>query len=258
MRVSRRDFDRARRVPGELVAELSRGAAEGHGAWSEARAGAGFAHFAPALERNLDLARQLSACFDAGEHVYDALRGGLRAGHAHRAGAGRARRPARRPRAARRRRRGGRRPRAAPGPVGRGGPARAGGHGAAGGRRRRGLLAPGRRRAPVPGDDGHQRRAPHDALRPGRRRGPVRRAARVRPRAVRAPGRPGAGAHAAGHRRVERLARVAEPAVGEHGRPLGAVLALVPAARRRPRCPSASATSAGRTSPARRPRCARR
>ena len=73
VRVSQRDFDRARRVPGELVAELSRGAAEGHGAWSEARAGAGFAHFAPALERNLDLARQLSACFDAGEHVYDAL-----------------------------------------------------------------------------------------------------------------------------------------------------------------------------------------
>ena len=73
VRVSQRDYDRARRVPGELVAELSRGAAEGHGAWSEARAGAGFAHFAPALERNLDLARQLSACFDAGEHVYDAL-----------------------------------------------------------------------------------------------------------------------------------------------------------------------------------------
>ena len=258
VRVSRRDYDRARRVPGELVAELSRGAAEGHGAWSEARAGAGFAHFAPALERNLDLARQLSACFDAGEHVYDALRRGLRAGHAHRAGACRPRRAARRARAARRGRGRGRRPRAARGPVGRGRPARAGRHRAAGGRRRRGLVAPGRRRAPVPGDDGHHRRAAHDALRPGRRRGAVRRAARVRPRALRASDRPCARAHAA-----------APPAPRAPGTSRRAGCGRTwSAARRRsgagacrtrpPRCPSASATSAGRRCRAPPPRCARR
>lgn len=73
VRVTRRDHDRARRVPGELVAALSHGAAAGHGAWSEARAGAGFAHFAPALESNLGLARELAACFEPGEHLYDAL-----------------------------------------------------------------------------------------------------------------------------------------------------------------------------------------
>ena len=56
-------------------------------------------------------------------------------------------------------------------------------------------------------------------------------AARVRPRALRAPDRPRPRAHAARRRRLERLARVAEPAVGEHGRALGRLLALVPAAR---------------------------
>ncbi|MGZ4277416.1 MAG: carboxypeptidase M32 [Solirubrobacteraceae bacterium] len=71
--VTRRDYERARRVPTDLVADLSRAAADGHGAWSRARAGAGFEHFAPALQRNIELARRLSACFEPGEHLYDAL-----------------------------------------------------------------------------------------------------------------------------------------------------------------------------------------
>src|SRR3954469_6486608 len=69
--VARRDFDKARRVPGELVAEMARAAAAGRTAWLKAREGNDFAVFAPALERNLELRRALSACFGEAEHPYD-------------------------------------------------------------------------------------------------------------------------------------------------------------------------------------------
>jgi carboxypeptidase Taq len=73
VRVARRDFDKARRVPGELVAEMTRAASTGHGAWIEARAANDFAAFAPHLERNLELRRRYSACFPEAAHVYDPL-----------------------------------------------------------------------------------------------------------------------------------------------------------------------------------------
>ena len=41
--------------------------------WQEARAASDFALFAPALERNVELAREYAACFDHGGHPYDAL-----------------------------------------------------------------------------------------------------------------------------------------------------------------------------------------
>ena len=71
----------------------------------------------------------------------------------------------------------------------------------------------------------------HDALLRGQPRRPVRDDARVRARALRAPGRRVARAHAARARRLARPARVAEPDVGEPRRPQPAVLAvLLPAA----------------------------
>jgi carboxypeptidase Taq len=73
VRVARRDFDRARRVPGELAAEIERAASEGQHVWQEARAANDFAAFAPALRRNVELAREYAACFDDAARPYDAL-----------------------------------------------------------------------------------------------------------------------------------------------------------------------------------------
>jgi carboxypeptidase Taq len=73
VRVVRRDFDKARRVPGELVAEMARAGAGARAAWLEARERSDFAIFAPALERNLELRQALSACFPEAEHPYDPL-----------------------------------------------------------------------------------------------------------------------------------------------------------------------------------------
>jgi carboxypeptidase Taq len=71
IRVTRRDWDKARRVPNELAAELAHAAASGYAAWLEARASSDFAGFLPELERNIELKRRYAACFDAAP--YDAL-----------------------------------------------------------------------------------------------------------------------------------------------------------------------------------------
>ena len=73
VRIARRDWERARRVPRELAAELAQAARRGQDAWQTARAADDFAAFAPALERNVELARAYAACFDEREHPYDAL-----------------------------------------------------------------------------------------------------------------------------------------------------------------------------------------
>ena len=73
VRVARRDWDRQRRIPVDLAAARVKAAAEGQAVWQDARARSDFALFAPALERNLALAREYSACLDDGGHPYDAL-----------------------------------------------------------------------------------------------------------------------------------------------------------------------------------------
>src|SRR5437016_2278010 len=50
VRLARRDWERARRVPAELAAELSRAHVEGQERWQLARERNDFASFAPALE----------------------------------------------------------------------------------------------------------------------------------------------------------------------------------------------------------------
>jgi carboxypeptidase Taq len=72
VRVARRDWDRARRVPRELASDLALAAAEGQAAWMAARAASDFAAFAPALRRNVELARDYAACFPDAAHPYDA------------------------------------------------------------------------------------------------------------------------------------------------------------------------------------------
>jgi carboxypeptidase Taq len=73
VRVCRRDYDRARRVPGELVAEMARSSSAARVAWLHARQHSDFPHFAPHLERQLALRRRYSACFPEADHPYDPL-----------------------------------------------------------------------------------------------------------------------------------------------------------------------------------------
>ena len=84
VRLARRDWERARQVPEELAAELARAGAEGQQQWQAARAADDFAMFAPALERNVTLAREYGARVAAdGSTPYEGLLGdydfGLRA-----------------------------------------------------------------------------------------------------------------------------------------------------------------------------------
>jgi carboxypeptidase Taq len=71
--VARRRWDKARRVPSELAAEMARAGALGHEAWVEARRRSDFAAFVPYLERNLELSRRYVDCFEGFACAYDAL-----------------------------------------------------------------------------------------------------------------------------------------------------------------------------------------
>jgi carboxypeptidase Taq len=74
VRIARRDYKRAREVPAELAAAMSQAHAEGQESWRLARASDDFKAFAPALERNVRLARAYGECLTEGEGgVYEAL-----------------------------------------------------------------------------------------------------------------------------------------------------------------------------------------
>jgi carboxypeptidase Taq len=73
VRLARRDWERSRRVPTELVGELAQAASEGELVWRAAREAADFGAFQSALARNVELARAYAACFDDAARPYDAL-----------------------------------------------------------------------------------------------------------------------------------------------------------------------------------------
>ena len=73
VRLTRRKWDRARRVPGELVAELAHAAGIAVAAWDRAKAESDFASFAPQLERQLELKQRYIACFPEADVPYDVL-----------------------------------------------------------------------------------------------------------------------------------------------------------------------------------------
>ena len=73
IRVTRRDWEKQRRVPTELRAEIIRAGALGNQVWIEARAKSDFAGFLPALERNLELKRQYVECFEWDDSPYTPL-----------------------------------------------------------------------------------------------------------------------------------------------------------------------------------------
>ena len=73
IRVARRRYEKARRVPSELAGEIARAEALGQHAWQAARAASDFEALRPALERNVELAREYAACFPDVAEPYDAL-----------------------------------------------------------------------------------------------------------------------------------------------------------------------------------------
>jgi carboxypeptidase Taq len=73
IRVTRRDYDKARRVPADLHAELTRAGAKALPAWIEAREKSDFSIFLPFLVRNIELQREYIACFEKAESDYDVL-----------------------------------------------------------------------------------------------------------------------------------------------------------------------------------------
>jgi carboxypeptidase Taq len=73
IRVVRRRWDKARRVPGELAADMARAGSVGQQAWIVARQESDFASFMPYLERNFELVRRYIDCFDDFECAYDPL-----------------------------------------------------------------------------------------------------------------------------------------------------------------------------------------
>ncbi len=73
VRVTRREYEKLRRVPESLVAERARTFALAFEAWEQARAESDFARFRPHLERVVDLSIQYAEALGYEDRIYDAL-----------------------------------------------------------------------------------------------------------------------------------------------------------------------------------------
>ncbi len=73
IRVARRDYDKAVRVPAELRAERARSGSRGYRAWLAARDACDYAILLPHLERGLALLHEYVACFAPADDPYDVL-----------------------------------------------------------------------------------------------------------------------------------------------------------------------------------------
>jgi len=73
IRVARRRYEKAVRVPPELVGKLAHASALGLAAWGAAKAQSDFEQLRPYLETNLELRRSYVECFDPPEEPYDLL-----------------------------------------------------------------------------------------------------------------------------------------------------------------------------------------
>ena len=73
IRTTRRDWEKARRVPAELAAEMTGAAADAHDVWAKARAENDYALFLPHLERAVELKRRYVECFEGYDDPYDVL-----------------------------------------------------------------------------------------------------------------------------------------------------------------------------------------
>jgi carboxypeptidase Taq len=73
VRVATREWEKARRVPSELRAEIARTNSIAERAWIDAKERSEFGLFLDHLERNVELARRYLACFEGFDHPYDPL-----------------------------------------------------------------------------------------------------------------------------------------------------------------------------------------
>jgi carboxypeptidase Taq len=73
IRLARREYEKAARVPADLRAEMARAAAQAREIWVRARANSDFEQFLPALERNVELRRHYVECFEGVAEPYDIL-----------------------------------------------------------------------------------------------------------------------------------------------------------------------------------------
>ncbi len=73
LRIARREYDRAVKVPADFVAQLSSHTADTYQVWAAARPENDFAKVEPYLRRTLELSRQLAEYFAPYEHVADPL-----------------------------------------------------------------------------------------------------------------------------------------------------------------------------------------
>ena len=73
IRVTRREWEKARRIPADLAARLTQTASEAMEAWVSARADSDYARFRPWLDRQLELKQEYIACFEPAADPYDHL-----------------------------------------------------------------------------------------------------------------------------------------------------------------------------------------
>lgn len=73
VRVAARNYDKAKRVPAEFVAEQAVAGTKGFEAWVEAKSKSDFSIFLPFLEKNVELVKKYVSFFPPSEHPYDIL-----------------------------------------------------------------------------------------------------------------------------------------------------------------------------------------
>jgi len=73
IKVTKRIFDKKRKVPADYVGEFSRVTSRAHNAWEKAREEDDFSQFQPHLEKIVDMRRQYADFFAPYDHVYDPL-----------------------------------------------------------------------------------------------------------------------------------------------------------------------------------------
>src|SRR6266852_9724110 len=73
VRVTRRDYDQARKLPPELVAKIAHASSAARPFWQQARREANFSIFAPYLEKNVELNRQVAEALGYKKRPYYAL-----------------------------------------------------------------------------------------------------------------------------------------------------------------------------------------
>lgn len=73
IRVTRRDYEKQRRVPADLRAEMTRAGSIGYQAWLQAREACDYEIFRPRLERMIELTREYIACHEPYDDPYDPM-----------------------------------------------------------------------------------------------------------------------------------------------------------------------------------------